>query len=245
LKTARRQRHARRDGGELCHSHPVATAVAKARMASHMTTVGIAVYMTADGEPARDLLSHLGWVIGIGAEIAAEVAPGLPQAKRLHAALRTVIQLSMDNAWQAAQAGVLSDAANEASAGVARAVSALVIGATARAASKSRRVIAIARSLDLIVPVIVPTPWLRLRQVVACVLYLPQQHHLVIFVDGVVAVHRVAAAEIAEPRHDLDLVVEAEPQHVLPADPDPDLAKCRQKCRGPLLQPDRGRPTVE
>lgn len=116
MKTARRQRHARRDGGELCHSHPVATAVAKARMASHMTTVGIAVYMTADGEPARDLLSHLGWIIGIGAEIAAEVAPGLPQAKRLHAALRTVIQLSMDNAWQAVQAGVLADAANEASA---------------------------------------------------------------------------------------------------------------------------------
>lgn len=85
-------------------------------MASHMTTVSIAVYMTADGEPARDLLSHLGWVIGIGAEIAAAVAPSLPQAKRLHAALRTVIQLGIDNAWQAAQAGVLSNAANEASA---------------------------------------------------------------------------------------------------------------------------------
>lgn len=106
----------RRNGGEPCHSHPVATAVANARMASHMTTVSIAVYMTADGEPARDLLSHLGWVIGIGAEIAAAVAPGHPQAKRLHAALRTVVQLSTDNAWQAAQAGVLADAANEASA---------------------------------------------------------------------------------------------------------------------------------
>lgn len=79
-----------------------------------MTTVGIAVYMTADGEPARDLLAHLGWVIGIGAEIAALVAPGNAQAKRLHAALRTVIQLGIDDAWQAAQAGVLSDAANEA-----------------------------------------------------------------------------------------------------------------------------------
>jgi hypothetical protein len=105
----------RRNNGELCRSHPVATAVAKAQMASHMTTVSIAVYMTTDGEPARDLLSHLGWVIGIGAEIAAAVAPGLAQAKRLHAALRTVVQLSMDNAWQAVQAGVLSDAATEAS----------------------------------------------------------------------------------------------------------------------------------
>ncbi|ATA57233.1 hypothetical protein CKY39_31410 [Variovorax boronicumulans] len=94
-----------RNRRELCRSHPVATAVAKAQMASHMT---------ADAEPARDLLAHLGWVIGIGAEIAAVVAPGLAQAKRLHAALRTVVQLSIDNAWQAAQAGVLSDAATEA-----------------------------------------------------------------------------------------------------------------------------------
>lgn len=105
----------RRKSAELCRSHPVATAVAKAQMTSHMTTVSIAIYMATDGEPARELLSHLGWVIGIGAEIAAAVAPGLAQAKRLHAALRTVIQLSVDNAWQAAQAGVLSDAATEAS----------------------------------------------------------------------------------------------------------------------------------
>jgi hypothetical protein len=97
-----------RNRRELCRSHPVATAVAKAQMASHMTTVSIAIYMTADAEPARDLLAHLGWVIGIGAEIAAVVAPGLAQA------LRTVVQLSIDNAWQAAQAGVLSDAATEA-----------------------------------------------------------------------------------------------------------------------------------
>ena len=103
-----------RNRRELCRRHPVAAAVAKAQMASHMTTVSIAVYMTAEGEPARDLLAHLGWVIGIGAEIAAVVAPGLTQAKRLHAALRTVIQMSMENAWRAAQAGVLSDAATEA-----------------------------------------------------------------------------------------------------------------------------------
>ncbi|MNK79843.1 hypothetical protein D3C87_995210 [compost metagenome] len=103
-----------RNRRELCRSHPVATAVAKAQMASHMTTVSIAIYMTADREPARDLLAHLGWVIGIGAEIAAAIAPGMAQAKRLHAALRTVVQLSTDNAWQAAQAGVLSDAATEA-----------------------------------------------------------------------------------------------------------------------------------
>lgn len=112
-----RRGHVRRhrDSGEVCRSHPVATAVAKKLMASQMTTISIAVYMTADGEPARDLLSHLGWVVAIGAEIAAAVEPGRAQAKRLHAALRTVIKLSIDNAWQAGQAGVLSDAATEAS----------------------------------------------------------------------------------------------------------------------------------
>ncbi|WP_436300794.1 hypothetical protein [Variovorax paradoxus] len=91
------------------------TAIAKAQMASHMTTVGISIYLTADGEPARDLLAHLGWVIGIGAEIAALVAPGLAQAKRLQAALRTIVHMSIDGAWHAAQARVLSDAATEAS----------------------------------------------------------------------------------------------------------------------------------
>ena len=112
----RRAKHRmRHTSAQLCRSHPVATAVAKAQMASHMTTVGISIFITADGEPARDLLAHLGWIVGIGAEIAAAVAPGLAQAKRLHAALRTIVQLSVEGEWRAAQAGVLADAATEAS----------------------------------------------------------------------------------------------------------------------------------
>lgn len=108
-----RHRRPARTRAELARSGPVATAVALQRMHSHMTTVSIAIYMTQEGEPARDLLSHLGWLLGIGAEIAATVKPGMPEAKRLHAALRTVIQMGIDNAWQASQAEAVYVAANE------------------------------------------------------------------------------------------------------------------------------------
>jgi hypothetical protein len=108
-----RHRRPVRTRAELARSGPVATAVALQRMSSHMTTVSIDIYLTADGEPARDLLSHLGWLIALGAEISATVKPGMPEAKRLHAALRTVIQMSVDNAWQSSQAGTLDVAANE------------------------------------------------------------------------------------------------------------------------------------
>ena len=44
-----------------------------------------------------------------------QAQPGSPLAKQLHAALRTVLQMSADGArWQAAQAGVLEQAAQEA-----------------------------------------------------------------------------------------------------------------------------------
>lgn len=108
--------HARRarTRTEVARSHPVATAVAKQAMAEHMTTIGINIYLMVDGEPPRDLLSHLGWIIGIGAEIAAIKTPGTAQAKRLHAALRTTIAIGEANAWQCAQAPTLSNAADEA-----------------------------------------------------------------------------------------------------------------------------------
>ena len=90
----RHARHPLSKRAEAARSHPVAIAVAKQAMAEHMTTIGISIYLMADGEPTRDLLSHLGWVIGIGAEIAAIKTPGSAQAKRLHAALRTAIAMS-------------------------------------------------------------------------------------------------------------------------------------------------------
>src|SRR5262245_21782091 len=79
-------------------------------------------------------------------------------------------------------------------------------GATPRVASQTRRVRAgIASSL------LSPSRSLRLREVVAGILHLPEQHHLMVFVDGVVAVHRIAAPEVAEPHDQLDLLVELQP----------------------------------
>src|SRR5262245_63774772 len=87
------------------------------------------------------------------------------------------------------------------------------MGAKLRVASHARRVTtAIASSL------LSPSRSLRLREVVARILHLPEQHHLMVFVDGVVAVHRIAAAEIAEPHDHLDFLVELESHDVLPGE---------------------------
>src|SRR5262245_26404740 len=85
------------------------------------------------------------------------------------------------------------------------------MGATLRVASHARRVTtAIATSL------LSPSRSLRFGEVVARILHLPEQHHLMVFVDGVVAVHRIAAAEIAEPHDQLDLLVELQSHDILP-----------------------------
>lgn len=92
----------------------VGDAVAIARMRKHLTTVRIGIYLADAGPVDRDLLSSLGWVIGMGAEIAATVAPGEPAARRLHAALRTLVQMSVDDDWNPGQAAVMEAAAQEA-----------------------------------------------------------------------------------------------------------------------------------
>jgi len=110
-----RRRHAALTRAELARANPIASAVALQRMRSHMTTVSIAIYMADDGQPDRELLSHLGWMLGIGAEIAAQRTAGSAQAKRLHAALRAVVAMSADGGlWQSAQAPALDAACNEA-----------------------------------------------------------------------------------------------------------------------------------
>lgn len=99
---------------ELAFSHPVAATVAVNRMRNHMRTVGIEVFLMQEGENARGLLSHLGWMIGLGAEIAATVAPRSPQARTLHGALRTLLQTVVDGAtWRIDQAEPLWQAAQQ------------------------------------------------------------------------------------------------------------------------------------
>ncbi len=109
-----KRRHQALTRTELARGNRVAAAVALQRMHSHMTTVSIAIYMAEDNTPNAELLSHLGWMLGIGAEIAAQVQPGTPDAKRLHAALRTVIAMSVDGGtWQGSQAPTIDQACNE------------------------------------------------------------------------------------------------------------------------------------
>ncbi len=89
-------------------AHPIAKAIAIQQMASNLRTVKLALYTLVDGEPARKVLAHLAWLVGIGSEVAANLTPGTPEAKRLHAALRTVVHMSEQGGlWQANQAPTL------------------------------------------------------------------------------------------------------------------------------------------
>lgn len=110
-KTAGRRHHRRADPS----SHPVATAVAANRMRNHLRTVGIELFMTGDGERATGLLSHLGWIVGLGAEIAAQTSPGSEIAERQLTVLRNLVQMATEgSSWRAALAEPIWAAALEA-----------------------------------------------------------------------------------------------------------------------------------
>lgn len=99
------------------HNNPVATAMAVHRMRTHLRTIGISMFMTADGEPAAGLVSHLAWILGIGSEIAANTSPGSDAARRQHTMLRNLVQIAVDGCnWRAALTEQLWAAAQEANA---------------------------------------------------------------------------------------------------------------------------------
>lgn len=96
-------------------AHPVAIAIAANRMRNHLRTVGIELFMTGDGDSATGLLSHLGWIVGIGAEIAVQTAPGSEIARRQHMVLRNLVHMAADGCtWRAALAEPVWAAALEA-----------------------------------------------------------------------------------------------------------------------------------
>ncbi|PZP30468.1 MAG: hypothetical protein DI603_15200 [Roseateles depolymerans] len=107
------QRRGRREAGLTVN--PVATAMAVSRMRSHMRTVGIALFLTDDGAEARGLVSHLAWIIGMGAEISANRLPGSDVAKRQHIVLRNLVHIATEGcAWRASLAEAIWAAALEA-----------------------------------------------------------------------------------------------------------------------------------
>lgn len=117
MKTSTKRRLARRSRQQLAQCSPVGVAVSREEMRRHMIDFGVSVFMRDDGEPAGDLWPHLAWLLAMGSEIAAQQDVGSALTRRLHAALRTVVQLSATGGqWQASQAGVLHAAAVDAQA---------------------------------------------------------------------------------------------------------------------------------
>lgn len=96
-------------------SNPVRAALELAVVRDSMKSLAIRVYMTADGEVDRDLLSQLVFLIGLGAEVAMNVPGPIERAKSMHAALRTLLGMSVDGGrWQASQARLMHGVATEA-----------------------------------------------------------------------------------------------------------------------------------
>ena len=118
-KLQRLQVHALPGRFNPAHASPVGRAViAKeevdcvTELMTCMTNVSTRIYFTLDGERDTKLLANLALVLGVGTEVALALVPHHPETKRLHAALRTVLQFSVDGGrWQSSQAKVLHEAA--------------------------------------------------------------------------------------------------------------------------------------
>ena len=94
--------------------NPIARAVAKRRMGSLLADIAIKAHLTADDQVDRDLIANLAFVIGLGAEVSVRLDNDLDRTKRLHAALRTLLAMSVDGGrWQAAQTSRLYGLAKE------------------------------------------------------------------------------------------------------------------------------------
>jgi hypothetical protein len=83
-----------------------------ANMRGYLVSVSTKAYLTEDGEVAPVLLGDLAALLAVGAEIAATKLTGSAEAKRIHAALRTTVAMSMDACrWRLPQAKVMHEAA--------------------------------------------------------------------------------------------------------------------------------------
>lgn len=118
-KLKRLQGHAQPARFVAAHASPVGRAViakeeldSVAELMTSVTGISTRVYFTVHGECDRLLLSHLVLVLGVGAEVALALAKHHPESKRLHAAVRTVVQMSVDGGrWNSTQAKILHEAA--------------------------------------------------------------------------------------------------------------------------------------
>lgn len=95
--------------------NPVLAALAKADLLSALRDIQLRAYMAVDGEPDRELLARLFFIIAIGAETSLAAGRDLALTKRLHATLRTILAMSEDGGrWRAEHAEHMHRAADEA-----------------------------------------------------------------------------------------------------------------------------------
>lgn len=95
----------------------VAKAVAKKAMAAHLADLAIKAHLTADGQRDRDLLSQFAFILGLGAQVSINLGNDEARTKRLHAALRDVLGMSVSGGcWKSAKTSRLYELAQEATA---------------------------------------------------------------------------------------------------------------------------------
>ena len=84
----------------------------RAELAELMTSINVRVYLTPEGERDHKLLGCLALMLTLGTQIGIWTDRQSPETKKIHAALRAVIQLSADGGqWKTAQAKALHEAA--------------------------------------------------------------------------------------------------------------------------------------
>lgn len=114
-----------RDGVQRAKRRGQAAAMARAahnqaELADTLNQIAIWAHGLPDGDAsprALELLTNLGWCIGLGASVAANVEPGSALARRLHGALRSVHALCLAGyRWRTEHATALEAAAREANA---------------------------------------------------------------------------------------------------------------------------------
>lgn len=102
-------------GMDLARSHPIAKAIAANKVTKQVREIRTRIYALQEGADARTLLTALGWLVSVGAEIAHATKPGSPTARRLHGALRQLVQMAAGGGrWQTAMAAPFYDAAVDA-----------------------------------------------------------------------------------------------------------------------------------
>jgi hypothetical protein len=91
-------------------TNPVMAAIAVEQQRQLNLNLGVLMTFADDGKEQRELIANLAAIIGVDAEIAVNVNPDHPAARRLHGTLRTINQMALNGCrWQAIHARVIAE----------------------------------------------------------------------------------------------------------------------------------------